>query len=330
MNEKEIRASMTSEQILLERKLTCEAINGAIAFGYLNTNPPPSDDHWLAPFWKIGRERGELEAKVATPAAVAPAVDARYIVIGYGETDYPDAVFVNDREQLLDAVLGMMYTTPADADDEIREAYRKDLADDDEWCVKVWRTEFEIGGITIYDTGERAALSARASDAAAGEPMAWARPDLPERLSSPIAYSAVTELLKNPKDGYIPLYTHPACEPKAALTLSTETVDNPVHTSGMRGDPVEAFLAEVRAELIRARTKFPGDRIMTIALAEEFGELCKAVLDESAANVRKEAVQTAVMCARVALDGDGSVNDWRAERGLDPLVLRESEQFSHD
>jgi hypothetical protein len=83
---------------------------------------------------------------------------------------------------------------------------------------------------------------------------------------------------------------------------------------------VDAFLAEVRAELIRARAKFPGDRIMTIALAEEFGELCKAVLDESAANVRKEAVQTAVMCARVVLDGDGSVNDWRAERGLDPLV----------
>jgi hypothetical protein len=83
---------------------------------------------------------------------------------------------------------------------------------------------------------------------------------------------------------------------------------------------VDAFLEEVRAELIRARAKFPGDRIMTIALAEEFGELCKAVLDEPAANVRKEAVQTAVMAARVVLDGDGSVNDWRAAKGLDPLV----------
>lgn len=74
MTENEIRASMTSDQILLERKLTCEAINGAIAFGYLDTNPPPADDHWLAPFWKIGRERAELEAKVSTPSA--PAVDA--------------------------------------------------------------------------------------------------------------------------------------------------------------------------------------------------------------------------------------------------------------
>ncbi|HCL3643162.1 TPA: hypothetical protein N2B14_001903, partial [Pseudomonas aeruginosa] len=85
-------------------------------------------------------------------------------------------------------------------------------------------------------------------------------------------------------------------------------------------DDVETFLDEVRAELLRARSKFPGDRIMTIALAEEFGELCKAVLDEPAANVRKEAVQTAVMAARVVLDGDGSVTAWRAERGLDPLA----------
>lgn len=82
----------------------------------------------------------------------------------------------------------------------------------------------------------------------------------------------------------------------------------------------DAFLAEVRAELIRARAKFPGDRIMTIALAEEFGELCKAVLDEPAANVRKEAVQTAVMAARIVLDGDGSVTEWRSLRGLDPLL----------
>lgn len=56
---------MTNEEILLERKLTCEAINGAMAFGYQNTNPPPSDDHWLAPFWKIGRKQAELEIALA-------------------------------------------------------------------------------------------------------------------------------------------------------------------------------------------------------------------------------------------------------------------------
>lgn len=95
-------------------------------------------------------------------------------------------------------------------------------------------------------------------------------------------------------------------------------------------DDVETFLDEVRAELLRARSKFPGDRIMTIALAEEFGELCKAVLDEPAANVRKEAVQTAVMAARVVLDGDGSVTAWRSERGLDPLTGATGKEGSNE
>lgn len=72
VDEAAIRATMTSEQIQLERKLTCEAIDGAIAFGYQNTNPPPGDDHWLTPYWKIGRQLSEAEAahtESATPEA---------------------------------------------------------------------------------------------------------------------------------------------------------------------------------------------------------------------------------------------------------------------
>jgi phage FluMu protein gp41 len=70
MTEKGIRESMTPEQIRLERKLTCEAIDGAIAFGYQNTNEPPSDDHWLAPFWKIGRKMATLEQEDAEASAI--------------------------------------------------------------------------------------------------------------------------------------------------------------------------------------------------------------------------------------------------------------------
>ncbi|MNU34531.1 hypothetical protein D3C71_231140 [compost metagenome] len=93
-----------------------------------------------------------------------------------------------------------------------------------------------------------------------------------------------------------------------------------VTAAALADDPVDAFLDEVRAELIRARAKFPGDRIMTLAMSEEAGELVKAVLDEPAANVRKEAVQTATMAARIVLDGDSSVKEWRAAKGLDALT----------
>ena len=64
------------EQILTERKLTCEAIEGAIAFGYQNTNPPPSDDHWLAPFWKIGRKQSELEQSGQRAGVAEDAIEA--------------------------------------------------------------------------------------------------------------------------------------------------------------------------------------------------------------------------------------------------------------
>ncbi|MFM0022150.1 hypothetical protein [Paraburkholderia azotifigens] len=125
MTENEIRASMTSEQILLERKLTCEAINGAIAFGYLDTNPPPADDHWLAPFWKIGRERAELESNVSTLSA--PAVDA----------DVAWDAYLDEQKRIL-GMPGLM-ARPS------------------------------------FIAGYRAALSARASEAAAGEPTATMR-----------------------------------------------------------------------------------------------------------------------------------------------------------
>ena len=82
-------------------------------------------------------------------------------------------------------------------------------------------------------------------------------------------------------------------------------------------DPVRIFLDQVAEEVARARTKFPGDRLTGLALAEEFGELIKALLDEPGKAVWKEAVQTACMAARVAVDGDGSVDTWRANRGLD-------------
>ncbi|MBB5411861.1 hypothetical protein HDG34_005827 [Paraburkholderia sp. HC6.4b] len=61
----------TGAQILFERQLTCEAITGAMAFGYMDKNPPPSDDEWLMPFWRIGRREAELEAAAAAAAAAA-------------------------------------------------------------------------------------------------------------------------------------------------------------------------------------------------------------------------------------------------------------------
>lgn len=80
------------------------------------------------------------------------------------------------------------------------------------------------------------------------------------------------------------------------------------------------FADEVDAELKRARTKFPKSFLLTTALTEEHGEAIRAVLEhyyasekggvsekdlaKLRAEVRKELVQTAAMCIRLALEGD--------------------------
>ena len=85
-------------------------------------------------------------------------------------------------------------------------------------------------------------------------------------------------------------------------------------------DTTQALLEEIEAELERARAKFPGDNVTFAALVEEVGELATATFEESRANVRKEAIQVAVMAMRMVLDGDHTYEPWRASNGLDPLI----------
>lgn len=88
-------------------------------------------------------------------------------------------------------------------------------------------------------------------------------------------------------------------------------------------DAVTQIFAEVSSELHRAMKKFPQPNPTFHALVEEVGELSTALFEEPRANVRKEAVQVAVMALRLALEGDPTMNIWRVEHGLDPLAPQE-------
>jgi len=64
----------------------------------------------------------------------------------------------------------------------------------------------------------------------------------------------------------------------------------------------------IGAELVFARQKFPGNKMMLAALVEEVGELAKALLDHSrgkatAAEIYAEAIQVATMAIRIAEEG---------------------------
>ena len=79
--------------------------------------------------------------------------------------------------------------------------------------------------------------------------------------------------------------------------------------------------SEIDAEIKRARAKFPEPGLLTTALTEEHGEAIRAVLEHyylmrrggsgtpgdlkrARDEVRKELIQTAAMCVRLALEGD--------------------------
>jgi NTP pyrophosphatase (non-canonical NTP hydrolase) len=85
-------------------------------------------------------------------------------------------------------------------------------------------------------------------------------------------------------------------------------------------DIMETLFNEIEAELANARNKFPGKNVTFAALVEEVGELAKATFEEPRENVRKEAVQVAVMACRMILDGDHTFDEWRASKNLDPLI----------
>lgn len=60
-----IKSQQPAQAVESDKKISEQnarfAIDGAITFGYQGANKPPTEDHWLMPFWLIGRQIRELE-----------------------------------------------------------------------------------------------------------------------------------------------------------------------------------------------------------------------------------------------------------------------------
>lgn len=78
-----------------------------------------------------------------------------------------------------------------------------------------------------------------------------------------------------------------------------------------RAQPDSGILAEIAAEVARARALFPGSEFRLAALVEEVGELANAMLEhrlgkDTLEHIREEAVQVAAMAIRIAEEGDST------------------------
>jgi hypothetical protein len=73
------------------------------------------------------------------------------------------------------------------------------------------------------------------------------------------------------------------------------------------GTAQSATLRAISDEVMRARTKFPGNRFMLAALTEEVGELAQALLQKKdRAEIAREAIQVAAVAIRIIEEGDAS------------------------
>jgi len=81
----------------------------------------------------------------------------------------------------------------------------------------------------------------------------------------------------------------------------------------------QRFMSMVLGELAASRIKFPESEGKIAAMAEEVGELAKAMAEQSTQRVWEEAVQVASLALRIALEGDSSLDGVRARRGAEPF-----------
>ena len=76
---------------------------------------------------------------------------------------------------------------------------------------------------------------------------------------------------------------------------------------GYPESPNEATLCDLAEELCAARKKFPGNALLLAALAEEVGELARALLQrQGKERVQREALQVACVAIRIFEEGDAT------------------------
>lgn len=93
------------------KRLLCDAIIGAMAFGKQNSNLPP-EGHWGKEFWDIGRAEGALQEELTLALRLArKELDACQRVIHYAGGF--DPANVNDAQAALKVADTVLEKTPA-------------------------------------------------------------------------------------------------------------------------------------------------------------------------------------------------------------------------
>ncbi|QOV06302.1 hypothetical protein CPT_Maja_082 [Burkholderia phage Maja] len=85
---------------------------------------------------------------------IAGLPSIKYVVIAYGESDFPIVRLVWNDDGLVNAILTCIYGDHSVVADDEREEYQKTVDDPDEWVMGDGRNKleitFEVGGIDVW------------------------------------------------------------------------------------------------------------------------------------------------------------------------------------
>lgn len=109
-----------------------------------------------------------------------------------------------------------------------------------------------------------------------------------------------------------------AKDAKAALENAVKKMNRGKEETHWGPAALKKIFAEVNAEIYRARSLHPSCSLA--AIMEEAGEVARALQDEDLGAIRRECVQLACTALRVALEGDPTMDPYRATKGLDATV----------
>ena len=127
------------------------------------------------------------------------------------------------------------------------------------------------------------------------------------------------------EDGIEIAFAHERGCPVLLALKSIPSADLEAHDARVRREEREGFrcapdgyvhcveappdLRPLAEEMVRARTKFPGPRVLGSALAEEVGEMADAWLRMDPTHCRKEALQVACVAMRIHQEGNVGIGE---------------------
>ena len=119
----------------IEQQAAKHAIDGAIAYGRMGVNPPPSSEHWLAQYWEIGRqlailfEPEDCKGTCERTATGDDPVDCRLVCQKYAEAKAKlrAALSTPQPAEPNYAELEAMYSSQCRLTDEWAAMYRRSI-----------------------------------------------------------------------------------------------------------------------------------------------------------------------------------------------------------